>query len=158
MKLDETKLPLLAGFMVENLDRILKFEPAEQKSLAFTLDVLAFANRVGSGTQAFRRVVNNLRQFAGLDDGWGTPAQIINGVVHQKSGHNVTIAGIRAYDHLVLAIKVVGLQTLMEVSPDVGSAFIMKFLEKHPTDLSQTEVMRMFPQAKGRYLENDLGL
>ena len=156
MDFDDVRFPILAHFLVKNLDLATIFKP-DKSDMGFAADLAGLASRKGEGVTA---LIANLNATAST---FGSAPEdpmtdMLNKALQVSKSRNQTVSRIQAYSHLLNVVSKVGLEILYELAPAVKSGFVMDVLEKRPIKMPKKEVMRLFPQTKGAILENDLGL
>jgi hypothetical protein len=158
MGFDEAKLPLLAGYLMDNLKRATRTGYAA-KGLDFIKDIANLGVRLGRGSEVLSALVTNLREVTNRDDkSTVAPAAQINELFRLKSESSMATSKIRAFLYLLDVIEIVGLEALYELAPTVDGKVIGEFLSRNKTDLSERQIMSMFPQSKGHMLDQALGL
>jgi hypothetical protein len=155
---DETKLPLLAGYLMDNLKLATRTGYAA-KGLEFIIDIAKLGVRLGRGPEVLAAFVTNLREVTNRDDkSTVAPAAQINELFRLKSESSMATSKIRAFLYLLDVIEIVGLEALHELAPTVDGKVIGEFLDRNKTDLGERKIMAMFPQSKGHLLDQALGL
>lgn len=153
--LDEKSLPLLADMLLSNLKKAVRFDP-DRFAMSFASDVAGLANRLGRGAEALQYTLDEVRGALGAEPTDSLTA-IINKGFSERRKFQSTLQ-TQAYSHLVNVVAKVGLNELREIAPDANGDFILECIESRSIPINKMTVMRMFPQTKGRILENDLGL
>lgn len=158
---DEAANPILARFVMTNLKSILR-EPKEVTEIRCVVSLIAMATRCGKGKEALKHLITGAvtRTVALQVDGiYGAPMTPIVGLLEELVASDFPHPKVMAQRSLLLkATSVVGLETLKEVMPNVPASFIVALLEKCTADLSKSAVLKLFPHAKAKVLESDLGM
>lgn len=152
---NEEKLPLLAQYALKRMNDILKSPPDGFRDTDLEVNFCAMAGRMGKGKEALHRLAQVL---ASRDDDIRQPSRIFEAILERQSNPAVSSREKGAYILLVKAIGKLGLETLQAVAPDVSGAFIADVLGSLAEPPSKREIFRLFPHAKGRVLELELGL
>lgn len=153
---DDDRFPVLADFLVQHMNLAITFDP-DQKDMRFSSDLVGLASRRGFGADALTMSLKALAPTLGssADD---SVTDVLNTAFSVSKSRTKTIARIQAYSHLLNVVSKVGLETLRELAPSVRYGLVMDVVEKRPVQMTNKELMRLFPQTKGAILENDLGL
>lgn len=152
---NEEKLPLLAQYTLKRMNDILKNPPDGLRNTDFEVNFCAMAGRMGKGKAALHRLAQVL---ASHDDDIRQPSRIFEAILDRQSNPAVSLREKGAYKLLVKAIGKLGLETLQAVAPDVSGEFVADVLDSLAEPPSKCEIFRLFPHAKGRVLEFELGL
>lgn len=166
--LDEEAFPLLSAYVVSKLDQLItrqKISRIPDKELM--VDVMKLAGRIGQGEKALhafaqcvRALAGDVRQPSRIFEGLRTaslPYKPEAGGYHEAS-HRLQLDAGEAYDAFTRTAGALGLEILKKVAPDLGGRVVVDVMTRSDTQLSTREIIRMFPQAKGGLLENDLGM
>lgn len=152
---NEVKLPLLADYVVSKMNHMLKAAPDGIKDVDLQVRFCNLAGRLGKGDKALHRLAQILSP---PDSDLRQPSRIFEAVLANQSSPAASLREEAAYNLLAKSISKLGLETLQRVAPDVSGRFVVDVLNWVHTDLNTREIIRLFPQAKGGLLENDLGL
>jgi hypothetical protein len=153
---DEKKLPLLASFMVANMEQIIVFSTSDRSLLNFVKWFVAMANRLGEGEKALEFVFKSMSPV--IMNAPAAPPLNILGVLTKGRSTPFVTDKTRGYAWLSQMVEQVGLNALQAVVPNAPAEFVLDMIESKKTDLTQREVIRLFPQIKGHLLEDALGL
>ena len=157
---DEGTFSLLASFVLENLQLVLK-ESLTLKRKATTPAFVKLANRHDLGDYVLECLIESTRVSMGLELDNVSELSLTALVNYMTWGLMQDFPDVllsNMCERLQDAIEVVGLEAAKKVIPDVDHRFIQHFIENHKTELSRTQVMKMFPQIKGPALEDALGI
>jgi N-acetyl-anhydromuramyl-L-alanine amidase AmpD len=158
---DDQTFPILAAFVLENLQLVLK-ESLMLIRLGSTLPVVRLAHRHGLDDRVLECVIESARAKIGkhlLEDVSDMNLTELVDSLTQNAFEPYPEAQLAAmYERLQDVIEVVGLETVKRVTPDVDHRFILYVMDKGRTDLSKAQVLKMFPHIKGPLLEDELGL
>lgn len=155
MGFDESRLPLLAEFLLEHMELAITFDP-ENADMGFAVELARLAKSKGCGVKALSVYLQAITTAFDLPPETQS-IDIVNNA-YQASREKALGIHLKVYGDLLRVVAQVGLESLQMVAPGVNAGFVMECLEKQPSALSKREIMRMFPQTKGAMLENDLGL
>lgn len=146
--------PLIRAFMVENLERLIFFKPSNTNELGLTRDLLALSHKEGVGAEALKLLLQRMGDLTG-GEASDDPAAVLIESLYDAPTPSERSRGNALLHHVV---EIVGLNTLHAVVPDVGTNFLSEFIETKKPSMGAVEIMRLFPQMKGRVLEDQLGL
>lgn len=155
MYFSEQKLPLLANYVVSKMDCALKTPPDGARDIEFEVRFCDLAGRLGQGEKALHRVAQLVRP---PDSDLRQPSRIFEEILEKQSAPAASRREQSAYSLAARAVGKLGLETLHKVAPDVSGRFVVDVLGGMQTELTTREIMKLFPQAKGDLLENDLGM
>ena len=155
LDLDETKLPILADYLMANLQRATRVSKSKA-GIGYVAEIAKLAIRLGRGPEVLEALVGNLRELTDL--GQSSPGEVINELVRVKSMPSLASSTRRVLTLLMDVVEIVGLQALHDLAPDVGSKVIGEFLDSNKSDLSEKQIIALFPQAKAHILGQALGL
>lgn len=154
----ESKLPILAGFVCDNIGKSTFLTGKNTEQIGFVIDVLSLAVRMGKSREALLGFVSNIQKTFGMDDEQ-SPSTAINSITELRhSKGRKSVAAIRCYSVLVTAIEILGIHELHGVAPDAPASLIIDVVAGGKINLSSRQLSKMFPHAKGRIIENDLGM
>jgi hypothetical protein len=157
---DENTFPILASFVMDNLQLVLK-DSLTLIRLGSTLPVVRLAHRQGLNDEVLQCVIESSRVKIRRELDRANEMSLTELVNHMTWGSFDPLPDTQLAamcERLKDVIEVVGLETAKKVIPDVDHRFIQSFAESGRTHLSKAQVMRMFPQIKGPTLEDELGL
>lgn len=153
---DEATLPLLASYVLDNLESATKFNSSQGRQ-DFIKNLARLAVRNGKGEEALRCYVNNINGLA-YGKTQDSPSEVIDALCRSKRGQQATLSVEVAYKLLTEVIEIVGVESLHAIAPEVNDRFICELADRKGGGLSRKSIMTLFPQVKGRLLESDLGL
>jgi hypothetical protein len=151
---DDLDLPVLRGLIVSNLERLVFFKPSYTNELEITLNLCRLAHQQGAGEVALRLLLKRVGEVAGGETHADQASVVIDGLVSAS----VPSVGSRGNALLKHVVELVGLNTLKEVVPDVGTALLSEFIDEKKPALTEVEIIHLFPQMKANLLESSLGL
>jgi hypothetical protein len=164
----EQTLPILANYLLENLESTLS-QLADYGNQDFLRQVVGLAVRQGRGAEAYGYVIDAVR--APVNDVSLVYAfEVSREALIEAMGKNVRTPQVnvqvqRAWYILQTFTLDVGFETLHAVLPDIDAFFLTDLFESRRgamedlgITLNHRELVRMFPQIKGRLLEDALGL
>jgi hypothetical protein len=158
---DDQTFPILAAFVLDNLPLVLK-DSLTLIRIGTTLPVVRLAHRHGLDDLALECVIESTREKIGRDMLLSVNAMSLTELVDCLTDNNydpfpdTQLAAV--YERLRDVIQVVGLESLRRVTPEVDHRLIQSLMIKSRTDLSRSQVMKLFPHIKGPLLEDELGL
>lgn len=156
MGFDEKKLPILAEHICNNLSLAMRYKT---NIAAYTLipEITRLAKRLGKEVEALSAYIEGQRQRS-LKGPEASYAQIISGLYLDPFHPDYSPSHSAAKAILLDSIDAAGIDALYTIAPDVSGAFVAEFVSAKGNDLNRKEVFRLFPQAKGSLLQNDLGM
>lgn len=154
----ESKLPILAGFVCDNIDKSTFLTGKNTEQIGFVIDVIRLAVRMGRSSEALLSLVRNTQKSCGLDDDL-SPASAINSIVELKQSKAYkSLPVIRSHSVLVSAVEILGIHELHNLAPEAPASLVIDVVAGGKIHLSSRQLSKMFPHAKGMLLENDLGM
>lgn len=158
---DDQAFPILAGFVLDNLRLVLK-DSLMLTRLDTTLPVVRLAHRHGLSDHALECVIESARIKIGRELQDNSIAMSLTELIDSLTQNSFELypeAQLAAmYERLRDVIEVVGLECLKRVIPEVDHRLVQSLMGRGRTDLSRSQVMKLFPQIKGPVLEDELGL
>lgn len=164
----ESTLPILANYLLKNLESTLT-QLADYGNQNFLCQVLGLAVRHGRGAEAYGYVIDAARSpinDTGLLFAYeASREELIEAMSKNIRSPNEHFQVKRAWLILQNFTLEVGFPIVKEVLPDVDAFFLKDLLdarrgamEDRGINIDHLEMVRMFPQIKGRLLEDALGL
>jgi hypothetical protein len=152
---DETKLPLLADYLMANLDPATKIHKSVG-GVAYVADLAKMAVRMNRGLEVIEALTTNLAGFTNLVK--PSRSEAIN-ELHRLGGEaGWQVSKTRAFTLLLDVVEIVGLKALHDLAPDVNARVLGEFMDTKKTDLTEQQIIKLFPQARGHILGHALGL
>lgn len=155
LDLDETKLPMLADYLMANLQRATKVSKSKV-GIGYVTEIAKLAVRLGRGPEVLEALVGNLEELTYLEQ--PSHGEVINELVRVTSMPSMVSSTRKVFSLLMDVVEVVGLKALHDLAPDVSGKVIGEFVETRKSELSERQIIALFPQAKGQILGNALGL
>lgn len=152
----EIDLPVLKATIINNLERLIYFKPSQTDQMEMTIKICALASKTGVGAKALGLLLQRMGEVIGGEAFDDPPAVLIESM--SKAPAPPVTERSRGNALLLHVVEAVGLKTLKEVVPDVGTSFLSEYLATKKPAMTEVEVMRLFPQMKGKLLEDQLGL
>jgi hypothetical protein len=158
---DDQTFPILAAFVLENLKLVLK-ESLLLIRLGSTLPVVRLAHRHNLDDDVLECVIESARDIIGRELQVNAAEMSITELANNltQNIHELfpepRVAAM--YERFQDVIEVVGLESVKRVIPEVDYRLIHSIMDTGRTDLSRSQVMKLFPHAKGPVLEDELGL
>lgn len=152
---DETKLPMLAEYLMANLPKATRVSQSKA-GVGYVAEIAKLAVRLDRGPEVLEALVDNLRELTDL--GQSSPGAVINELVQLKCLPSLVSSTRRVISLLMDVVEIVGLKALHDLAPDVGSKVIGEFVDSRKSDLSEKQIIALFPQAKAHILGQALGL
>jgi hypothetical protein len=150
----ELDLPVLRAFIVENLERLIFFKPAYISELDLTINLMSLAHQEGVGAKALTLLLQRMGDLIG-GEAFDDPFAVL---IESLFDAPIPTERSRGNAFLHHVVEKVELKTLHEVVPDVGVNFLSEYLEKKKPAMNEREMLRLFPQIRGKLLEDRLGL
>lgn len=154
---DEQRLPLLAAHVEKNLALAMRFKSQVIKGLSIIPNTASLASRLGKGREALKAFLEGQKELS-VGEREGSYADIIAGLDIGVNHPEYTMAHSISKTVLLDVVDAVGIEVLHEIVPDASGEFVSQYLAAKGPEISRKEVFRLFPQAKARVLENDLGM
>lgn len=158
--ISEQQLPILAGFVMQNLDRLMDCDLKSEKGRSLRKNIARMAKRMGFGAEALMFSIASASLASSVSMGVPQPAGAAERIdlLSTPTSFSAPVTEVNAYNHILDITETVGLETLLEVAPSIHERFVVDFMNTRKTAMPMRDLLKMFPQCKGLVLENDLGM
>jgi hypothetical protein len=157
---DEATFPILADFVIENIQAILRKIGLSNK-YECALGLMGLAKRKGFDEDAMRFLLSEIikMSFSSVDRERATTASdVVNFAFDMQIKNFPQGFWAPERDLILKAIAIIGLEVAQKVVPEARGGLINGLLETMGSEVSKASLLKMFPKAKASFLEMEMGI